>query len=105
MKHGPNYSYTEDQTLSHIVFMDISMPKMDGKDATIAIRQIESSSGKHVPIVAMTAHAMAGDDQSILAAGLDFYLTKPLRKTEIFSQIEAACSADVCPPWPVQDAG
>jgi CheY-like chemotaxis protein len=89
----------------HIVFMDISMPKMDGKDATIAIRQIESSSGKHVPIVAMTAHAMAGDDQSILAAGLDFYLTKPLRKTEIFSQIEAACSADVCPPWPVQDAG
>ncbi len=89
----------------HIVFMDISMPKMDGKEATTAIRQIESSSGKHVPMVAMTAHAMAGDDQSILAAGLDFYLTKPLRKTEIFSQIEAACGPDVYPPWPVQDAG
>jgi DNA-binding response OmpR family regulator len=48
---------------------------------------------------------MIGDETGILAAGLDEYLTKPLRKSEIFAQIEAACSAGVQPPWPVQEAG
>ena len=71
-----------------IVFMDISMPRMDGKEATQAIRTLEGTSGKHVPIVAMTAHAMAGDSQAILDAGLDHYLTKPFRKEEIIAQIE-----------------
>jgi len=71
-----------------MIFMDISMPKMDGKEASMAIRQIEETKGLRCPIVALTAHAMSGDDKSILAAGLDHYLTKPLRKTDIVAQIE-----------------
>ena len=63
-----------------LIFMDISMPKMDGKQATREIRKIEATTGRHVPIVALTAHAMNGDDADILAAGLDRYLTKPLKK-------------------------
>ncbi len=60
-----------------IIFMDISMPEMDGKEATRTIRGL----GSKVPIVAMTAHAMEGDAEGILAAGLVRFLTKPLRKT------------------------
>ncbi|KAE9632294.1 response regulator [Parasedimentitalea maritima] len=70
-----------------LIFMDISMPKMDGKQATGEIRKLEASSGRHVPIVALTAHAMDGDSEGILAAGLDFYLTKPLRKAVIHERI------------------
>ncbi|MGC1496279.1 MAG: response regulator [Sulfitobacter sp.] len=81
-----------------IIFMDISMPKMDGKQATQAIRGLEKMTGEHVSIVAVTAHAMDGDDQGILEAGLDHYLTKPLRKPEIIAQIEAACGEGVSPP-------
>ncbi len=72
-----------------VVFMDISMPEMDGKEATRAIRQIEAGTGRHVPVIAMTAHAMEGDDIEILAAGLDHYLTKPLRKEAIVDHILA----------------
>ncbi|MQY42067.1 response regulator [Epibacterium sp. SM1969] len=72
-----------------LIFMDISMPKMDGKQATSEIRRIESTTGAHVPVVALTAHAMTGDSEGILAAGLDFYLTKPLRKNLIHERIEA----------------
>ncbi|MFT6168778.1 MAG: signal transduction histidine kinase/CheY-like chemotaxis protein [Celeribacter sp.] len=70
-----------------LIFMDISMPEVDGKEATRAIRALELGSGRHVPIIALTAHAMAGDDQDILAAGLDHYMTKPLRKAAIIEQI------------------
>jgi len=72
----------------HVIFMDISMPKMDGKDATREIRKIEQDRDKHVPIIAVTAHAMNGDQADILAAGLDHYLTKPLRKALIHSWIK-----------------
>jgi hypothetical protein len=91
-----------------IVFMDISMPEMDGKQATRAIRAIEAGSGRHVPIVAMTAHAMAGDAADILAAGLDHYLTKPLKRAAIVERLAAAAAAPgLRPPEraPVQDAG
>ncbi|ARE83321.1 signal transduction histidine-protein kinase BarA [Roseovarius mucosus] len=92
-----------------VIFMDISMPEMDGKEATRAIRAIEAQSGRHVPIVAMTAHAMTGDDAEILAAGLDHYLTKPLRKEMIHQHIRAACPKGVRSPegeaTPVQAAG
>ncbi|MEM6938973.1 MAG: response regulator [Pseudomonadota bacterium] len=71
-----------------IIFMDISMPKMDGKEATAAIRALESD--QRTPIVALTAHAMDGDQASILAVGLDHYLTKPLNKKAIIERIEAA---------------
>jgi CheY-like chemotaxis protein len=53
---------------------------MDGKEATQQIRKIENLSGTHIPVVAMTAHALPDDDKSILEAGLDHYLTKPLRR-------------------------
>ncbi len=81
-----------------LIFMDISMPRMDGKEATKAIRRLEEETEKHVPIVALTAHAMTGDDQEILLAGLDKYLTKPLRKQEIISQIRAFCPPDALSP-------
>lgn len=81
-----------------LVFMDISMPQMDGKDATCRIREIEAQgSDRHTPIVALTAHAMAGDDAEILAAGLDHYLTKPLRKAAIFERSADAAPDDVLP--------
>ncbi len=70
-----------------LVFMDISMPEMDGKEATGEIRKLEALTGRHVPIVALTAHAMTGDSEGILAAGLDYYLTKPLRKAVILERI------------------
>ncbi|MEM8556113.1 MAG: response regulator, partial [Pseudomonadota bacterium] len=72
----------------HLVFMDISMPEMDGKEATRTIRTFEAGLGmERTPICALTAHAMDGDDQGILAAGLDFYLTKPLKKAAILDRI------------------
>ncbi|SDF07223.1 response regulator [Sulfitobacter delicatus] len=83
-----------------LIFMDISMPRMDGKQATTAIRALEAKSGGHVPIVALTAHAMDGDDKGILAAGLDHYLTKPLRKPQIIERILAAHPPDARAPMP-----
>ncbi|MDE4133181.1 ATP-binding protein [Phaeobacter sp. QD34_3] len=80
-----------------LIFMDISMPIMDGKQATGEIRKLEESTGQHVPIVALTAHAMTGDSEGILAAGLDHYLTKPLRKALILERIEENMPQDVQP--------
>ena len=86
-----------------LIFMDISMPKMDGKEATSKIRDIENDTGHHVPIVALTAHALDGDEEGILAAGLDHYLTKPLRKPEIFERIADALPNEARDPFPVEE--
>ena len=72
-----------------IIFMDISMPKKDGKEATRDIRALEKTNQKRIPIIAMTAHAMAGDQETILQAGLDHYLTKPLKKALVVEHIIA----------------
>ncbi|MBZ5568651.1 MAG: response regulator [Acidobacteriia bacterium] len=61
-----------------LVLMDVQMPEMDGFAATAAIREKEKSSGNHLPVVAMTAHAMVGDRERCLEAGMDDYITKPI---------------------------
>ena len=71
-----------------IVFTDISMPRVDGIEATRRIRAIEAERGlPRTPIVAMTAHAMDSDRIQVLAAGVDHYLTKPLRKAAVVERI------------------
>jgi len=70
-----------------VVLMDIQMPYMDGLETTQAIRTREQNTATHVPIVAMTAHAMQGDRERCLAVGMDGYVTKPLRPTELFEII------------------
>ena len=70
------------------VLMDVHMPEMDGFEATAAIREREKSSGKHLPIMAMTAHAMAGDRERCLAAGMDGYVSKPIQAKELFEAVE-----------------
>jgi PAS domain S-box-containing protein len=71
-----------------IVLMDVQMPEMDGLEATGAIRAREQRTGGHLPIVAMTAHAMQGDRERCLAAGMDGYITKPLRPEDLFRAID-----------------
>jgi two-component system, sensor histidine kinase and response regulator len=71
-----------------LVFMDVQIPEMDGLTATAAIRESEKASGAHLPIFAMTAHAMKGDRDRCLQAGMDGYITKPVR----FSDIEETLS-------------
>ncbi len=81
-----------------LIFMDISMPLVDGKEATRRIRAIEAERGlPRTPIVALTAHALSGDEATILEAGLDHYLTKPLRKDAILDRI-ARETPDECRP-------
>jgi len=71
-----------------LVLMDVQMPNMGGFDATAAIREREKTTGLHIPIVAMTAHALKGDEERCIAAGMDAYLSKPIRTTELFTMIE-----------------
>ncbi|MDA1015792.1 MAG: response regulator [Planctomycetota bacterium] len=71
-----------------IVFMDVQMPEMDGITATGKIREAEESTGDHVPIVAMTAHAMKGDRDRCIAAGMDDYISKPIRRKGVQEVIE-----------------
>ena len=83
-----------------MIFMDISMPEMDGREAATAIRALEAGGKWHVPIVALTAHAMDGDSDSIFAAGIDRYMTKPLRKSAITGALVEFCPADARPILP-----
>ncbi len=88
-----------------MIFMDISMPKMDGKQATREIRRLERAGGGHVPIVALTAHAVDGDSDEILSNGLDHYMTKPLRKAAIQERIASYRPAAALPVLPAEPAG
>ncbi len=86
-----------DQRPFDLVLMDAQMPVMDGFEATAQIRAGEKATGKHVPIVAMTAHAMKGDRERCLNAGMDGYVPKPIQESELFVAIEAAINAEAPP--------
>jgi two-component system sensor histidine kinase/response regulator len=73
-----------------IILMDVQMPKMDGFEATGSIRKNEKKTGKHIPIIAMTAHAMKGDRERCLKVGMDDYIAKPLKLEELLEVIGRA---------------
>jgi two-component system sensor histidine kinase/response regulator len=76
-----------------LVLMDVQMPEMDGLEATRAIRGLEQGTGFHQQIIALTAHAMIGDRERCLEAGMDGYLTKPLRAQELDQLLASYCAA------------
>jgi PAS domain S-box-containing protein len=78
-----------------LVLMDVQMPEMDGLEATASVRELEETTGKHIKIVAMTAHAMAGDKERCLLAGVDAYVSKPLSVKDLFATIEGLFQAPV----------
>ncbi|HEV2963782.1 MAG TPA: response regulator [Candidatus Angelobacter sp.] len=71
-----------------LVLMDVQMPEINGLEVTREIRRLEEKTSRHVPIIAMTAHAMVGDKESCLAAGMDDYVAKPLQAKELFTVID-----------------
>ena len=72
--------------------MDVQMPEMDGFEATATLRAEEEHTGRHMPIVAMTAHAMKGDRERCLSAGMDAYVSKPINAEHLFESIERLVS-------------
>ncbi|HEV8067773.1 MAG TPA: PAS domain S-box protein [Planctomycetaceae bacterium] len=76
-----------------LVLMDVQMPEMDGYQATAIIREREIRTKNHIPIVAMTAHAMKGDREDCLAAGMDAYVAKPIRRRELQQVLEEVLGA------------
>jgi len=75
------------------VLMDVQMPEMDGFETTAAIRARERDTGRHLPIIAMTAHAMQGDRERCLAAGMDSYISKPIKARELIELLEKFSAA------------
>ena len=87
-----------------VILMDVQMPEVSGLEATTAIREHERGTGRHTPILALTASAMAGDRAECLAAGMDAYVSKPLRPDELFATIDALCGCGPAPALPAGDA-
>jgi two-component system, sensor histidine kinase and response regulator len=85
------------------VLMDVQMPEMDGLEATHLIRELEKDTGQHIPIIAMTAHAMQGDRERCLEAGMDDYVSKPLEPKVLFNVLERWARTDEEPVEEVQD--
>ena len=83
-----------------LIIMDVQMPEMDGFETTRLIREKEAATGKHMPIIAMTAHAMKGDRERCLAAGMDRYVAKPIHPAELFEAIQRVAK----PPDPEPEA-
>ncbi len=93
-----------EKTPYDLILMDVQMPEMDGFEATAAIRQKESEMSRHIPIVAMTAHAMKGDRELCLEKGLDDYISKPVQAKDLQEAIDrqlgkvASPQAEMLPP-------
>jgi PAS domain S-box-containing protein len=86
--NGEEALHALEKEVFDIVLMDVEMPVMNGLDATRLIREQEEATGAHVPIVAMTAHAMTGDRDRCLRAGMDGYISKPVTGKELFAAID-----------------
>jgi len=111
MGHTPVLAQTGKEALTlastetfDIAFMDVQMPEMDGLAATRAIRENEKLNGTHLPIFAMTAHAMKGDRELCLASGMDGYITKPVRFSDIEQTLAGLASPPVAPAQPATPA-
>src|SRR5205085_110670 len=81
-----------------VVLMDVQMPEVDGFEATAAIRAAEAETGRRVPIVAVTAHAMKGDRERCLAAGMDEYVAKPIQPDDLARALAAVTDAPTAEP-------
>jgi CheY-like chemotaxis protein len=77
-----------DEVNPRIVLMDVSMPEMSGLEATAAIRNAEAGSGRHIPIIGVTAHALKGDRERCIEAGMDDYLPKPISPKALIEKVE-----------------
>ncbi len=77
-----------------LILMDVQMPEMGGMEATAAIRAKERTTGRHIPIIALTAHALSGDRERCLAGGMDGYVSKPLSSSELKNAIDAVMMLD-----------
>ena len=88
-----------------VVLMDVQMPVLNGLEATAQIRQKEKGTGKHLPILAMTAHAMKGDRERCLEGGMDGYVSKPIQTEELFLAIAAISDDGGAPPQAAAETG
>jgi CheY-like chemotaxis protein len=78
-----------------VVLMDVQMPEMDGFEATALIREAEKDTGAHIPVIAMTAHAMSGYKEKCLEAGMDGYVSKPIRPEQLFQALADCQGVDI----------
>ncbi len=88
-----------------LVLMDVQMPELDGFQATAKIRQAEKVTGVHLPIVAMTAHAMQGDKERCLAAGMDSYLSKPINVKDLLAVLQTVLEGSTAPSDALSEQG
>lgn len=100
VENGKDAVETAVQGHFDVLLMDVQMPQMGGMEAARLIRRQEAGTGVHLSIVAMTAHAMAGDRERILAAGMDAYIAKPIHRHELIQAVESIVLEQACIPLP-----